>query len=177
MAPGPDSMHARARAGRHLPFSPCDSSPSVLRVCVFPRTDSHAILWRVSDEAVRVDRWLWAARLFRARTDATAACDAGHVRLGDRALKPGARIRAGTELEVLNPAGRWRVRVVQATDRRVGPPLVHTVREVLEAPPPPERLPYNPRDEAGTSRPTRQQREALQAFRDAASFGDSAPPP
>jgi len=125
-------------------------------------------------ESVRVDRWLWAARLFKTRQDAAAACDAGHVRLGERALKPGARIQAGHELEVRNLAGRWRVRVVRPGERRVGPPQVGSLREDLEVPPPPppraERG-FDPAAEAGSSRPTRQQRDALQAFRSAAASG------
>ena len=50
--------------------------------------------------SLRVDKWLWAARLYKTRSLASAAIDAGHVKCGGHALKPAREIRSGDMLEV-----------------------------------------------------------------------------
>ena len=56
-------------------------------------------------EEVRVDKWLWAARFFKSRTLAAAACDGGKVDVNDQAAKPSKVVRAG-DLFTINPAAR-----------------------------------------------------------------------
>ena len=50
-------------------------------------------------EGVRVDRWLWAIRLFKTRAESTKACTAGHVRLNGRIAKPAAPVGVGDRIE------------------------------------------------------------------------------
>ena len=48
--------------------------------------------------SVRIDKWLWAARLYKSRSLAAQACNAGHVKIGGNRVKPSRDIRAGEEL-------------------------------------------------------------------------------
>ena len=104
-------------------------------------------------ETTRVDRWLWAVRLFKSRAAATEACRAGHVRVGDRVS---ARAH-----------GRERIlEVVRVIDRRVGAPIAAEC-VVDHSPPPPARDLTQPafmRD-AATGRPTKKERRDLDRFR------------
>jgi ribosome-associated heat shock protein Hsp15 len=52
------------------------------------------------DERLRIDRWLWCARLFKTRSAAAAAVRAGHVRLNGQRIKPAHAVRIGDSLTV-----------------------------------------------------------------------------
>ncbi|MPY93483.1 MAG: RNA-binding S4 domain-containing protein, partial [Acidimicrobiia bacterium] len=71
-------------------------------------------------ERVRVDRWLWSVRAFKTRTDATAACTAGHVRVGGATVKPAHRVGVGDEVEARRGERALRFRVVRPVEKRVG---------------------------------------------------------
>jgi len=119
----------------------------------------------VADSA-RVDSWLWAVRVFKTRSLATAACRAGHVKVnGDRAkaaqpVKPGDEVRiriAGFDrvLEVRQPI----VKRVAATVAAVSyidnsPPL-----------PTPEEVALAPRRDRGAGRPTKRERREIEKLR------------
>jgi ribosome-associated heat shock protein Hsp15 len=49
--------------------------------------------------AVRVDRWLWAIRLFKSRAEATNACRAGHVKINGHNAKPASTVDVGDRIE------------------------------------------------------------------------------
>lgn len=69
-------------------------------------------------ETVRVDKWLWAARFFKTRSQASAAVDAGHVELnGDRA-RPARPVKVGDELRVRVHQNTFVVIVRGLSDRR-----------------------------------------------------------
>ena len=57
-------------------------------------------------DSVRIDKWLWAVRLYRSRSLATEACDAGHVKIGGNRVKPSREVHVGEEITAL--AGRVR---------------------------------------------------------------------
>jgi ribosome-associated heat shock protein Hsp15 len=75
-------------------------------------------------DTVRVDKWLWAVRLFKTRGLAARACESGRVKRDGRALKPAGQLRAGDQLELPFPSGPGTrtVRVVELIDKRVGAP-------------------------------------------------------
>jgi ribosome-associated heat shock protein Hsp15 len=73
---------------------------------------------------VRLDKWLWAVRLFHSRSEATAACAAGHVRIAGARVKPAREIRVGETLSVLAGGVQRTVRVLALLDQRVGAKLV-----------------------------------------------------
>jgi len=51
-------------------------------------------------EKMRVDRWLWAVRIFKSRSKATNACKKGHIKIGELRLKPAALVRVGGTLTI-----------------------------------------------------------------------------
>ena len=66
----------------------------------------------------RIDKWLWAARFFKTRSLATAAIQAGHIRLNGAAPKPARDVRPGDMLEISLGPGRWTVVVRQLNEQR-----------------------------------------------------------
>ena len=73
-------------------------------------------------DSVRVDAWLWAVRVYKTRSAATAACRAGHVRVGGDRAKAAQPVRIGDELRI-RIAGFDRILVVkQLLTKRVGAP-------------------------------------------------------
>lgn len=84
---------------------------------------------------VRIDKWLWAARVFKTRSLALEACRGGHVRLGDTPVKPARPVHVGETLVVRTAHGPTRtLRVVGVSERRVGPKLLATLFEDLTPP-------------------------------------------
>jgi ribosome-associated heat shock protein Hsp15 len=119
-------------------------------------------------DSVRVDRWLWAARVFKTRSLAAAACDGGKVDVNEQAAKPAKPVRPGDHIKVTLPQGRRRVLKVVGLDERRGAAaharLLYDDLTPPEAPrprwaPPPFRPP-------GAGRPTKRERRALDQLRD-----------
>jgi len=73
-------------------------------------------------DSTRVDRWLWSIRLYRTRSDASAACRGGHVRVNDRPAKAATPVRVGDRVAA-RAGGRQRdVEVLRLIEKRVGAP-------------------------------------------------------
>lgn len=87
-------------------------------------------------DTVRIDKWLWAVRLFKTRGTAAKACEAGRVKAGDRVLKPAADLRGGEILELPFPEGPGirRVKVLGLIEKRVGAPEARLACEEITAP-------------------------------------------
>jgi len=80
--------------------------------------------------AVRLDKWLWAARWFRTRSLAAEAVTAGRVLVAGQAAKPGRELRPGDVLELRQPGWPPRVVVVRALSAVRGPaPVARTLYE------------------------------------------------
>lgn len=73
---------------------------------------------------VRIDKWLWAVRIFKTRTIATDACKKGRVMLGDTPAKPARMIKAGDVVKVRKPPVTYSFRVLALTENRLGAKLV-----------------------------------------------------
>jgi ribosome-associated heat shock protein Hsp15 len=113
--------------------------------------------------SLRVDKWLWAARLFKTRSLAAGACAGGKVDVNEEAAKPAKPVRVGDSIKVTLPRGRRRLVKVRALDdRRSGAAEAQALYEDLTPPepprprqaPPPYRLP-------GAGRPTKRERREL----------------
>jgi ribosome-associated heat shock protein Hsp15 len=78
----------------------------------------------VDDSAVRLDKWLWAVRVFKTRSLATDACRAGSVAVNDQVCKPARDVRAGETITVRQGLVLRTLRVVDVPRSRVGPKLV-----------------------------------------------------
>ncbi|RSN43794.1 MULTISPECIES: RNA-binding S4 domain-containing protein [Actinomadura] len=118
------------------------------------------------DGSVRIDLWLWSVRLIKTRSQATAACKAGHVRVNDERAKAATAVRAGDEIR-LRHEGRERIVVVRKVIRkRVGAPVAAECLTDKSPPPPPrEALMPIARRERGAGRPTKRDRRELDRLR------------
>ena len=118
-------------------------------------------------DETRVDKWLWAVRVFKTRALATAACRGGHVRLNGVPAKPAATVRVGDQVEVRAHDHLPRVlEVARVIDKRVGAPLAaECVVDHSPPPPPREQAPGVFVRERGTGRPTKRDRRQLDRFR------------
>lgn len=73
---------------------------------------------------VRIDKWLWAMRIFKTRTVATEACKKGRVYVGDAIAKPSRTIKVGDVVKVRKPPVTYSFRVLALTQNRLGAKLV-----------------------------------------------------
>ena len=87
-------------------------------------------------EPVRVDKWMWAVRLFKTRGLAAKACESGRVKAGERVLKASSELRGGELVELPFPEGPGTrvVRVFALIEKRVGPPEARAACEELTPP-------------------------------------------
>jgi len=112
---------------------------------------------------MRVDKWLWAARFFKSRTLAAAACDGGKVDVNDQAVKPSRAIRSGDRLEIGLPRIKRIVRVLALAERRGSGADAARLYDDLTPPPPPREMrpapsAYRP---PGAGRPTKRERREI----------------
>jgi ribosome-associated heat shock protein Hsp15 len=123
----------------------------------------------VSDpvESVRVDKWLWAARVFKSRSLAAEACDGGKVHVNEQSAKPAKGLRAGDLIRVTLPQGRRRIlKVAVLEDRRGSAAIARTLYEDLTPPEPPRpRWAAPPARLPGAGRPTKRERRAIDRLR------------
>ena len=119
----------------------------------------------VKSPEVRIDKWLWAVRLYKTRNLARDACDAGHVKIAGNSVKPSRQIRVGETVEARTPGGLRVLEVLILDDRR-GPPAVARTLYVDHSPPPPPKpeIPMATRDR-GVGRPSKRDLRKLQKLR------------
>ena len=67
---------------------------------------------------VRIDKWLWAARFFKTRTQAADAVDSGRVRVAGERVKPARGVRTGELLQIDNGSTEWEIAVQGLSDKR-----------------------------------------------------------
>lgn len=73
---------------------------------------------------VRIDKWLWAMRIFKTRTIATDACKKGRVSVGNAIAKPSRTIKIGDIVQVRKPPVTYSFKVLALTENRLGAKLV-----------------------------------------------------
>ncbi|GAB6394683.1 MAG: heat-shock protein Hsp15 [Bacteroidales bacterium] len=73
---------------------------------------------------MRIDKWMWATRIFKTRAIAVDACRKNRVMIGGVSVKPSRMIRAGDVIQVRKPPVTFSFKVLGLTDRRVGAGLV-----------------------------------------------------
>lgn len=119
-----------------------------------------------SPDSLRLDRWLWAARFFKTRSLAAAACAGGKVDVNDGAAKPARLVRVGDLLRLTQGTDRRIVKVQALADTRGPAPVARALYEDLTPPAPPRlRRPPPPWREPGAGRPTKRERRALEHLR------------
>ena len=70
-------------------------------------------------EKLRLDKYLWAIRLFKTRSQAADACDKGKVKMNGDNVKAAKTVNTGDEYEVKTEAKRWRIKVTGLLEKRV----------------------------------------------------------
>lgn len=73
--------------------------------------------------AMRLDKWLWAARFFKTRTLASEAVETGKVKLGGEHVKPARNLRVDDRLAIDNGSDQWEVAVLGLSDKRGAAPV------------------------------------------------------
>jgi ribosome-associated heat shock protein Hsp15 len=119
-------------------------------------------------DAMRLDKWLWAARFYKSRGLAQAACDGGKVDVNAHAGKPSRAIRPGDRIELT--VGEWRRQVVvkMLADQRGPASAARAPYDDLSPPPPPKafRPPRAVVRSPGLGRPTKRERRLHDRLRD-----------
>ena len=120
-------------------------------------------------EQARIDKWLWAVRIYKTRSIAAEACKKGHISIGDRTAKPAHNVRVGDIVNVKKAPVTYSFKVLQCAEHRVGaklvPEMVENVTpqeqyEILEM----SRMSGFVGRARGTGRPTKKERRDLDMF-------------
>lgn len=126
---------------------------------------------------IRIDKWLWASRLFKTRSIAMEACKKGRVTMKGVIMKPSRLIKEGDVIEVRKPPITWSFKVLKAVGNRVGPKLVPEILEnvtskeqleLLEI----SRLAAINQRARGTGRPTKKDRRDIDTYASDFSLSD-----
>ena len=117
----------------------------------------------------RIDKYLWAIRAFKTRSDATDACKGGKVKIGGVNAKPSKEVKIGDVLQVKKGSVTYTYRVLQLTENRLGAKLVPEYMRDCTSPEQLELLELakmagqSGRDR-GTGRPTKKDRRDIEVF-------------
>ena len=117
----------------------------------------------------RIDKWLWAARIFKTRSIAADACKNGRVTVNNVNVKPSHMVKVGETVCVRKPPITYSFKILKTIEQRVGAKLIPEIYENVTTPDQYELLEMNRIsgfvDRArGTGRPTKTERRALDAF-------------
>ncbi len=122
----------------------------------------------------RIDKWLWAVRIYKTRSIAAEACKKGHIMVRDKAVKPSFLVREGDVVQVKKSPITYSFKVLQCAENRVGAKLVPELMENVTPAEQYEALEMSRIsgfvDRArGTGRPTKKERRSMDSFIDSAS--------
>lgn len=125
----------------------------------------------------RIDKWLWAARIFKTRSIAADACKNGRVMVNGTNVKPSRPLKVGETVHVKKPPVTYSFKVLKAIEQRVGAKLIPEIYENVTDPKQYEILEMSRIsgfvDRArGTGRPTKKDRRAMEAFTEPVFFDD-----
>lgn len=123
-------------------------------------------------EKLRLDKYLWAIRLFKTRTMAAAACDAGKVKQNGTAVKASKNVNIDEEYDVKTDEKRWRIKVTGLLEKRVA--YSEAIKYYIDITPEDEikRLQFQNasfhtgKRQSKIGRPTKKQRRELEGFMD-----------
>lgn len=117
-------------------------------------------------QAVRVDTWLWAVRLMKTRSKATAACRAGRIKVNGKPTKAAHQLKVGDQVTYRVEGFDRVVEVTRLIPTRVGAPIAQSCYQD-HSPPRPARVAFAavPVRERGSGRPTKRERRQLDQLR------------
>ena len=119
----------------------------------------------------RIDKWMWAVRIFKTRTIAAEACKKGRVYINGALAKAARMVKPGDVIQVRKPPVTYSFKVLQPIEKRVGAKLVAEAMENVTTPDQYELLEMSRVsgfiDRAkGTGRPTKKDRRTMEEFTD-----------
>ena len=117
----------------------------------------------------RIDKWMWAVRIFKTRTIAAEACKKGRIQINGAQAKAARMVKPGDIIQVRKPPITYSFKVLQAIEKRVGAKLVSEMMENVTTPDQYELLEMSRvsgfvNRAKGTGRPTKKERRSLDAF-------------
>ncbi len=126
-------------------------------------------------DSVRIDKYLWAIRVFKTRGDATDACKGNKVRIGGSPAKPSKEVKPGEVIEIQKGTVRYSYRVIRLLENRVGAQLVPDYAENLTPQSELDKLrapveTFFIRRDRGSGRPTKKDRRAMEHLWDGINF-------
>lgn len=126
-------------------------------------------------DSVRIDKYLWAIRVFKTRSDATDACKGNKVRVGGSSAKPSKEVKPGEVIDIQKGTVRYSYRVIRLLENRVGAQLVPDFAENLTPQSELDKLrapveTFFIRRDRGSGRPTKKDRRAMEHLWDGINF-------
>ena len=88
----------------------------------------------MAKEEVRIDKWMWATRIFKTRTIATEACKKGRISIDNVTVKPSRTVKVGDIIQVRKPPVTYSFRVIALAENRMGAKLVPGYLENVTTP-------------------------------------------
>ena len=119
--------------------------------------------------SVRIDKWLWAVRLFKTRSQAADACKKGHVLMANVGVKPSREVKTGEVIQVRKPPIVYSFKIKALAENRMGAKLVPDFMENVTPPDQYEvlelaRFNLSGVRDRGTGRPTKRDRRQLMDY-------------
>ena len=126
----------------------------------------------------RIDKWLWAVRIFKTRSIAADACKKGRVSINNSLAKPARTVKEGDSVSVKKPPITYTFKVLQTIDKRVGAKLVPEMMKNITPESEYEMLEMTKIsgfiDRAkGLGRPTKKDRRSMEEFADSLDLDDA----
>lgn len=126
-------------------------------------------------EEVRIDKYLWAIRVFKTRTDATDACKGGKVKVNDTDAKPSRNVKVNDIISIRKGVVTYIYRVVDLLEKRVGAKIVEQYAENLTPQSELDKLnapveTFFLKRDRGTGRPTKKERRDMEKLWDELDF-------
>ena len=117
----------------------------------------------------RIDKWMWAVRIFKTRSIAAEACKKGRVSINGAQAKAARTVKPGDVIQVRKPPVTYSFKVIQPIEKRIGAKLVAEVMENVTTPDQYELLEMSRisgfvNRAKGTGRPTKKDRRELEEF-------------
>ena len=117
----------------------------------------------------RIDKWLWAVRIFKTRTIAADACKNGRITVNGVVVKPSRMVKVGDVIAVRKPPVTYSFRILKTIEQRVGAKLLPDIYENITTPDQYELLEMTRisgfvNRQRGTGRPTKKDRRQMDAF-------------
>lgn len=131
-------------------------------------------------EEVRIDKYLWAIRAFKTRSEAADACKGNRVKVNDADAKPSRTVKIGDRIEVRKAAVHYSWRVIGLIENRVGAQLVPQYAENLTPQSELDKLKapvetFFVKRDRGAGRPTKKDRRTIEEMWEGIDFNTDLP--